>query len=53
MVGARTLAEGIKKLETMAQSGDLSSASAVFTEVETEYLRAKRAIEGLLAKEAA
>lgn len=53
MFGARTLAEQIKKLETMACSGDLSLAPAAFAEVEKEYLRAKRGIEGLLTKEAA
>jgi hypothetical protein len=53
MFGARTLAEQIKKLETIACSGDLSLAPAAFAEVEKEYLRAKRSIEGLLAKEAA
>lgn len=53
MFGARTLAEQIKKLETIASSGDLSLAPAAFAEVEKEYLRAKRAIEGLLAREAA
>ncbi|MGZ9132274.1 MAG: response regulator [Nitrospira sp.] len=53
MLGARTLAEQIKKLETIASSGDLSLAPAAFAEVEKEYLRAKRGIEGLLAKEAA
>ncbi|MDH4086765.1 MAG: response regulator, partial [Nitrospira sp.] len=53
MVGARTLAEQIKQLEALGYSGDLSSAPAVFTQVETEYHRVRRAIEGLLAKEAA
>ena len=53
MFGARILAERIKTLETIASSGDLSSAPAAFAEVEKEYLRAKRSIEGLLAKEAA
>lgn len=53
MFGAKTLAEQVKKLETIAGSGDLSSAPAAFAEIEKEYLRAKRSIEGLLAKEAA
>jgi two-component system, sensor histidine kinase and response regulator len=53
MVGAKTLAERIRRLEAIACSGDLSSVPAVFAEVETEYVRASRAIEGILAKEAA
>ena len=53
MVGARTLAEYLKQLEALGCSGDVSSASAVFTQVETEYHRVSRAIEGLLVKEAA
>ena len=53
MFGARTLAEHIKRLEVLGNSGDVSSAPAVFAQVEMEYDRVKRAIEGLLAKEAA
>jgi two-component system sensor histidine kinase/response regulator len=53
MVGALALADRIKKLEAIAHSGDLSSAPPVFTQVETEYHRVRRSIEGLLAKEAA
>ncbi|MGC4099532.1 MAG: response regulator [Nitrospira sp.] len=53
MFGAIALAELIKKLETIARSGDLSLAPTTFAEVEKEYLRVKRSIEGLLAKEAA
>ena len=53
MVGARTLAEHIKRLEVLGNSGDVSSAPAVFAQVEMEYHRVKRAIEGLLGKEAA
>jgi len=53
MVGALTLAERIKKLEAIARSGNLSSAPDSFTQVEMEYRRVKRAIEGLLSKEAA
>jgi len=53
MVGARTLLDQIKQLEALGRSGDLSSAPAVFTQVETEYHRVRRAIEGILAKEAA
>jgi signal transduction histidine kinase/DNA-binding response OmpR family regulator/HPt (histidine-containing phosphotransfer) domain-containing protein len=53
MVGARTLAEYLKQLEALGYSGDVSSSSAVFTQVETEYHRVSRAIEGLLGKEAA
>ncbi len=53
MVGARLLAERLKELEVIATSGELSSAPAAFTKVEREYVRVRRAIEGLLAKEAA
>jgi two-component system, sensor histidine kinase and response regulator len=53
MVGARVLSERIKQLEVIASSGDLSSAPAAFTLVESEYVRVRRAIEGLLGKEAA
>lgn len=53
MVGALMLADRIKKLEAIAGSGDLSSAPDIFTQVEMEYHRVKRAIEGLLSKEAA
>jgi two-component system, sensor histidine kinase and response regulator len=53
MVGARTLAERLKQLEALGCSGDVSSASAEFTQVEAEYHLVRRAIEGLLAKEAA
>ena len=53
MVGARTLAEHINRLEVLGNSGDVSSAPAVFAQVEMEYHRVKRAIEGLLSKEAA
>ncbi len=53
MVGARRLAEYLKQLEALGCSGDVSSASAVFTQVEREYHRVSRAIEGLLGKEAA
>jgi signal transduction histidine kinase/DNA-binding response OmpR family regulator/HPt (histidine-containing phosphotransfer) domain-containing protein len=53
MVGARSLAERIKQLEMIGRSGELSSAPAVFTQVETEYHRVRRSIEELLAKEAA
>lgn len=53
MVGARTLFEQIRRLEALGCSGDLSSAPAVFTQVETEYHRVRRAIEEILAKEAA
>jgi len=53
MVGAMTLAEQVKKLETIARSGNLSTAHAAFAQVEQEYHRVRRAIEGLLAKEAA
>lgn len=53
MVGALALAERIKKLEAIAHSGNLSLAQAAVAEVEQEYHRVRRAIEGLLAKEAA
>jgi len=53
MFGARILAQQIKKLETIGSSGDLSSAPAVFTQVESEYHRVRQAIERILAKEAA
>ncbi|MFO0700945.1 MAG: response regulator [Nitrospira sp.] len=53
MVGARTLAEQVKKLETIGSSGDLSMAPALFVQIEVEYQRVQRAIEGLLRKEAA
>jgi hypothetical protein len=53
MFGARTLAEHIKRLEVLGNSGDVSSAPAVFAQVEMEYDRVKRAIEGILREEAA
>lgn len=53
MVGARMLAEQLKKLETIGSSGDLSRALAMLVQIEAEYQRVRRAIEGLLAKEAA
>jgi HPt (histidine-containing phosphotransfer) domain-containing protein len=53
MVGARVLGERLKELEAIATSGELSTAPATFTQVEMEYVRVRRAIEGLLAKEAA
>jgi HPt (histidine-containing phosphotransfer) domain-containing protein len=53
MVGARTLAEQVKKLETIGTSGDVSSAPTVFAQVESEYQRVRRAVEGLLVKEVA
>jgi len=53
MVGALALAERIKKLEAIAHSGNLSLAQAAVAEVEQEYHRVRRAIAGLLAKEAA
>jgi two-component system, sensor histidine kinase and response regulator len=53
MVGALTLAERIKQLEAIGDSGNLSSAAAVFAQVETEFHYVSRAIERLLAKEAA
>jgi CheY-like chemotaxis protein/HPt (histidine-containing phosphotransfer) domain-containing protein len=53
MFGARILAQHVKKLETIGSSGDLSSASAVFTQVENEYHRVRQAIERILTKEAA
>jgi hypothetical protein len=53
MVGAMTLAEQVKKLESIARSGNLSVATTVFAQVEQEYHCVRRAIEGLLEKEAA
>ncbi|MDH5499091.1 MAG: response regulator [Nitrospira sp.] len=53
MVGAMTLAEHVKKLEAIARSGNLSVAQTAFAQVEQEYHRVSRAIEGLLGKEAA
>lgn len=53
MVGAMTLAEHVKKLEAIARSGNLSVAQTAFVQVEQEYHSVRRAIEGLLAKEAA
>ncbi len=53
MVGAMTMAERVKKLEAIARSGNLSVAPTAFAQVEQEYHRVRRAIEGLLEKEAA
>lgn len=53
MVGARVLVERLKELEVISTSGELSTASAAFARVEAEYARVRKAIEGLLAKEAA
>ena len=53
LVGAWALADGMKQLESIGRSGDLSSALTVFEQVDAEYQRVRQAIERLLEQDAA
>jgi len=53
MVGALPLAEMIKELEALGQSGDLSLASDLFARAEREFHAVQHAIKMVLSKKAA